>query len=107
MNTDGPIADQTLATRIISSLTDGVAVFSTDGRILAANPALLAMLGLKNGNPINLEALFPSTSELYHLATQALTGNPAQDEEIHHRLEHLGRFRDPAHVVKRRRVRVT
>ena len=85
MNTDGPIAGQPLAARIISSLTDGVAIFSTDGRILAANPALLAMLGLKNDNPTNLEALFPNTSELYHLATQALIGNPAQDEEIHHR----------------------
>jgi signal transduction histidine kinase len=82
MNVDLPTTDQTFAARVVASLTEGVVVFAADGRVLTANPALLAMLDLADGNPIHLDEFFPVASDLHHLATQALSGTLAQDEDI-------------------------
>ena len=82
MNAIAPITDQAFAARIVASLTEGVVVFAADGRVLTANPALLAMLDLTDGEPNHLDELFPINSDLHRLATQALQGALAQDEDI-------------------------
>ena len=87
MNVDSPVSDQTFAARVVASLTEGVVVFALDGCVLTANPALLALLDLKGGAiaPAHLDDLFPSTSDLHHLAAQALDGVLAQNEDIQFR----------------------
>ena len=85
MNVDSPVSDQTFAARVVASLTEGVVVFALNGRVLTANPALLALLDLKGGEPAHLDELFPPTSDLHHLAAQALDGALAQNEDIQFR----------------------
>ena len=82
MNVDSPPTDQAFAARIVASLTEGVVVFTADGHVLTANPALLAMLDLADGDPSHLDEFLPVASNLHRLATQALSGTLAQDEDI-------------------------
>ena len=46
MDVEFPVTDQAFAARVVASLTEGVVVLGLDGRVLTANPALLAVLEL-------------------------------------------------------------
>ena len=85
MNLDSPATDQAFAARIVATLTEGVVVFAADGRVLTANPALLALLDLGDGSPVHLDDFSSVASNLHRLARQALNGTLAQDEDIDYR----------------------
>ena len=85
MDVEYPVTDQTFANRVIASLTEGVVVLALGGRVLTANPALLAVLELECDAPDHLDQLFPTNSDLYRLASAALTGTLARNEDIQFR----------------------
>ena len=85
MDSHPAATDQAFAARVVASLTEGVVVFDSSGHVLTANPALLAMLDLGNGDHAHLDDLFATDGELHGLATQALAGVLAQDEDLHYR----------------------
>ena len=45
MDVESPVTDH-FAARVVASLTEGVVVLARDGRVLTANPALMAVLEL-------------------------------------------------------------
>ena len=84
MDVESPVTDH-FAARVVASLTEGVVVLARDGRVLTANPALLAVLELACDAPDHLAGLFPTDGELHRLATDALAGTLAQNEDIQFR----------------------
>jgi signal transduction histidine kinase len=76
---------------LLASLREGVALFDLEGRLLAANPAAVAMLEQPARIGAPMEEMVVAGGDLHRMLTQTLAGRLAGTRDVQHRVS-SGRF---------------